>query len=75
MRPRPISLFRLQRRLQTSAPRHPRSAPSSSPPQAKRRGRWRAAAVLALAGGGVYLFDRECNASALSRSLRTGYIG
>lgn len=32
-------------------------------------------AILGAGGGVVYVYDREVNASALTRSLRTGYIG
>lgn len=32
-------------------------------------------AILAAGGGVVYVYDKEINASALTRSLRTGYIG
>lgn len=32
-------------------------------------------AILAAGGGVVYVCDKEINASALTRSLRTGYIG
>ncbi|BEI98336.1 hypothetical protein CcaverHIS631_0306350 [Cutaneotrichosporon cavernicola] len=76
MPPRPIPRrLVLVRALHTSAPRHPRSAPFSAAPPFPRRSPLRIAAFVAVAAGGIYLFDRECNASALSRSLRTGYIG
>lgn len=32
-------------------------------------------AILGAGGGVVYVYDKEINASALTRSLRTGYIG
>lgn len=32
-------------------------------------------AILGAGGGVVYIYDKEVNASALTRSLRTGYIG
>ncbi|GMK56670.1 hypothetical protein CspeluHIS016_0305100 [Cutaneotrichosporon spelunceum] len=72
MRPRPIPI----RLLHTSVSRYPRCTHSTpSTRRVVRRARWRAVAAAALAAGGAYLYDREFNASALSRSLRTGYIG
>lgn len=55
-----------------------RHASTSTParPARSRTARWarRSAVVLAI-GGGVYVYDREMNASAITRSVKTGWIG
>ncbi|RSH78956.1 uncharacterized protein EHS24_001879 [Apiotrichum porosum] len=59
---------------------HSRGAPNGSsaslPPKRKQRSTWtQRLLVLGLIGGGVYAYDKKFNASAITRSLRTGYIG
>jgi hypothetical protein len=55
------------------------SASSARAPPRPPRSRlfvWaRRGVVLGLLGTGAYLYDRQFNASAMTRSLRTGYIG
>lgn len=81
MRPRVLSRPRFARQLHVLPPlRHPRSAPGAAhdghEAPRSRSAKWlRRAGVVGVVAGAVYLFDRECNASALSRSVRTGYIG
>lgn len=83
----PTSALRL-RRLYTSRAAvdtpppvsHSRGAPNGSsaslPPKRKQRSTWtQRLLVLGLIGGGVYAYDKKFNASAITRSLRTGYIG
>ena len=72
---RPRVLFQMQKLGGTSNVGR-RAYTQTVPPVARRARKWpkRIGVVLAL-GGGVYAYDKVFNASALSRSLRTGYIG
>ncbi|ORX38948.1 mitochondrion protein [Kockovaella imperatae] len=62
-------LLNVSRRTFATSPLKPK------PIQGRSR-RWiRRTGIVILIGGGVYAYDKQFNASALSRSLRTGWIG
>ncbi|KAK8843490.1 hypothetical protein IAR55_007150 [Kwoniella newhampshirensis] len=83
----PRSLLVLRRPIHTSRSLHfPSSSTSSTitpPPstvqvgyRARSTSKWvKRVGVIGVVGGGLYLVDREFNASAITRSLRTAYIG
>ncbi|WVQ94794.1 hypothetical protein IAU59_001877 [Kwoniella sp. CBS 9459] len=61
----------------TSAPSSSSSSSTSTPtPPRSRSAKWaRRAAITGGIGLGLYVYDKQFNASAVTRSLRTGYIG
>ncbi|TXT13586.1 hypothetical protein VHUM_00953 [Vanrija humicola] len=83
MRPRASLRARVEltvRRIHSEVPRQARNPPHAKPlppPQPKSRVAKCVSrtVVLGVIGTGAYLVDREYNASAITRSLRTAYIG
>ena len=60
----------------STARRFASSSSPQPPPPVRRSRRWlRGLTVVVVLGGGVYAYDKQFNASALSRSIRTGWIG